>query len=638
MKNIITKINRHYVFRLLPLLICLISACSDILDSAPDGKISLEEVFQDDEKVAAFLNSCYQYVPGKGVMYYHYERGPVVWSDDAWDADAEREPTLASGTYYRGNSSAASHPILDNWYPESGNFKYWDRYWAAIRKCTYFINHIDNASVKQESNRKRWKAEAHLLRAFFYSELLQWFGTGLPLERETYPLDQDYSKIEKASYYETVQFLLDDCEVALETAELPWRITTYAEHGRFHKGVAEALKSRMSLFMASPLYNEGNNYWEEAYNITKNTLASLRQNGYDLYDRINSATSDDPNAFYPNQEAALFNEYFINLMSYTADPVDKETIFQCVVDHTQTLWFIDGIGGQSTYKVGTCPSQELVDAFETIDGEPILHLSQPYLDPVTHLQPNYNPASMYDPQNPYANRDPRFYATVYYNGSQRRVHWPFAETAASPENYPGGIGVRSRYICTYEGEPWTGIHPTKGDRTRTGYYQRKFLHPFAGQGNDIEGVAAKFYRMGELILNFAEAAAEYGRLDEARAAVNEVRNRVRMPELPADLSKEELILRIRNERRVELALEGNRYFDVRRWQSPDGDLEETDRWITAMFITRTSDTAPFTYSYRREPAAYERQCYSNKYLKLPIPMNEANIFSVSGVEWQNPGW
>jgi hypothetical protein len=364
----------------------------------------------------------------------------------------------------------------------------------------------------------------------------------------------------------------------------------------------------------------------------------LRQNGYSLYDRINSATSSDPNAFYPNPEVALFNEYFINLMSYTAEPVDKETIFQSVVDYTHTLWFIDGIGGQSTYKIGTCPSQELVDAFETTDGEPVLNLSQPYLDPVTHLQPNYNPASIYDPQNPYVNRDPRFYATIYYNGSQRRVHWPFTETPSSPENYPGSVGIRSRYICTYEGEPWTGIHPAKGDRTRTGYYQRKFLHPFAGQGNDVETPAAKFYRLGEMILNFAEAAAEFGRVDEAYAAVNEVRSRVKMPGLPAGLSKEDLILRIRNERRVELALEGNRYFDVRRWSLPDGDLEKTDRWITAMIITRTSDSAPFTYSYQRAAAAYERQCYGNKYLKLPIPMNEANILSSGGIEWQNPGW
>ncbi|MCK9617763.1 MAG: RagB/SusD family nutrient uptake outer membrane protein, partial [Lentimicrobiaceae bacterium] len=134
-----------------------------------------------------------------------------------------------------------------------------------------------------------------------------------------------------------------------------------------------------------------------------------------------------------------------------------------------------------------------------------------------------------------------------------------------------------------------------------------------------------------------EAAAEADKLVEAITAVNEIRSRAGMPNLPASLTKDELILRIRNERRVELAMEENRYFDVRRWTLPTGDLSKTDKWITAMEITRKPD-GTFTYG-RRTVRADERKNYTNKFLWLPIPLNEANRLKAStGVDWQNTGW
>src|SRR5690606_27453593 len=136
---------------------------------------------------------------------------------------------------------------------------------------------------------------------------------------------------------------------------------------------------------------------------------------------------------------------------------------------------------------------------------------------------------------PYANRDPRFYANIYYNGSKRFAFWNFAEVKESYENFPGSIGNRTRIIATYQGEPQTGIDRTVRKATRTGYFQRKFLHPNSSTNNPVSGANTKLFRLGEVILNFAEAAAESGHLDEARAAVNEIRARVGMPEIPADL-------------------------------------------------------------------------------------------------------
>lgn len=630
--------NNYIVFLLTALLFSGIS-CKKALDMAPDGKITLDEVFSDNDKVGAFLNSCYANIPSEGVRYYFWCRGPVEWSDEAWDTDAEAEPTLMSGRMYNGDASAANHPAV-NISADQGNGDYWNRYWNAIRNCTIFINRIDDATVTKPADRGRWRAEAHLLRAFYYSELVKWYGAQLPIETEAYNFSDDFSGVKKASYYDLVKFIMSDCDTALQANELPWRITTSAEGGRVTKALAEAIKSRMILYAASPLNNGGKDIWEEAYQVNKASLQNLRDNGYALYDKVNFPQTYLSDVAYlgpdKNVHTALYNEYFTNTMSYSSNPVDKETIYQSTQGQGN-IWDIDGIGAQDGYKSGTCPSQELVDAFETDDGKPILNLNDPYLDD-QHLKPNYNNQNtVYQQDDPYANRDPRFYADIYYNGSKRKCLWGFSEVPESYENYPAGIGNRTRIISTYVGEPQTGIDGTVRKATRTGYFERKFLHPNCGNDDVVGGANWKIYRLGEVILNYAEAAAEAGHLQEATEAVNEIRARAGMPDLPLSLSQDELILRVRHERQVELALEGNRYFDVRRWQSPDGDLAKTDRWVTAMEITRHTDGS---FSYKRRPVRpTPRACYTNKFLWLPVPLDEANrLLSITGETWQNPGW
>lgn len=618
-------------------LVCL--SCNKQLDMAPDGYFSIEDVFNDNLKTEAFLNSCYQQIPAKGARYFFWSRGPAVWSDEAWDTDAEAEPSLISGRLYNGDASAANHPIAQV-SEEGGNGNYWERYWAGIRNCTVFIANIDQAAVSSESNRRRWKAEAHLLRAYYYHELLKWYGAVLPIMREPMEFDADFSSIQKPSYYELTAFILEDCEVALGIEELPWAITQQGEAHRITKAVAEAIRSKVILFAASPQNNAGENLWEEAYQINKTALTSLRENGYRLYNQVNypQTYQSDRSYFGPdnNENAALYNEYFTQNMQFSGTRVDRETIWQSR-DGQGQIWNIDGIGAQDGYKTGTCPTQELVDAYETIDGQPILDLEKPYLDE-KHLEPNYNKENtLYDPADPYANRDPRFYASIYYNGSKRYAFWNFAEVKESPENYPAAMGARTRVIATYVGEPQTGIHRTDRAATRTGYYQRKYLHPTAASNNNVGGAHAKLFRLAEVILNFAEAAAHAGHLDEARQAVNEIRQRVGMPDLQTDLDQEEMIRRVRQERRVELAFEENRFFDVRRWASPGEDLSATDKWLTAADIRRTADGI---YSYgRRLIRETERRNYTNRFLWLPVPLQEANrLHSITGENWQNPGW
>lgn len=629
-------------------LATVIYSCSDVLNQAPDGKISLEEVFGDNDKTMYYLNTCYSGINAKGCLYFFWSRGPVNWCDDSWDADDLDVSWAASRRYYDGNASASDFPANYN-AGDSGNESVsWARSFQRIRNCAVFLQNIPNAKVNSESDRSRWTAEAHILRAYYYSELLMWFGCSLPIIREPYTYDADFSKVERSSFHDVVEFIVEDCDAALACEELPWRITTDSEAMRMTKAVAWAIKSRMTLFAASPLYNDGNNYWEEAYSVNKAAVQALESNGYALYDKLNQvAVWGDEKAYLPTAASQYFNEYFCNSGAYAADPADKETIYQLRDGANLDLANVDGIGAILGYKTGTCPSQELVDAFETIDGQPVLDLAKPYLDE-QHLKPNYNSSNTtYDKNNPYANRNPRFYATVYYNGSKRYCNWSTEAEKKSFENLGQGKGENVRIITTWDAyedakgniinspEPLMGRSMTGRTPTRTGYFQRKFLHPNSGVEMRLNGARHKDYRLAEIYLNFAEAAMEAGHTDEAITYVNKVRARAGMPGLPAGLSGENLRQRIHNERRVEFALEGNRYFDVRRWHKPDEDLSATDRWITGAHITHMQDG---TYKYERT-ILKERQCYTNKWLKMPIPLTEVNnMRAITGEDWQNPGW
>jgi len=248
-------------------------------------------------------------------------------------------------------------------------------------------------------------------------------------------------------------------------------------------------------------------------------------------------------------------------------------------------------------------------------------LNKPYLDE-RHLQPNYNiNNTLYDPNNPYVNRDPRLHETALCNGDQ--IVWDNGKIW-NVDIYEGG-----RHHIS--------LDPSDRTRSRTGYYHCKTVVPKMSATNQGSLIPWKFFRLAEIYLNLAEAAAESGHMAEAKAVADVVRDRVGMPALPVGLNKDELLLRIKNERRVELAWEEIRYFDLRRWQKTDGDLRETCTWLTGMKITPKEDG---TFAYERYNIwTKERGGAQNRDLLLPLPQDEVNrMEAVTGDKWQNPGW
>lgn len=599
---------------LFTMFIGLCASCSDALDVAPDGNMTMDEIWADVNYTSGALNACYRQIPMKGYYYHFFDPGVVSLTDDGWSSEDGAGQQVA--ICYAGTASASYHVMRDWGDGHGGNmYAYWTRYWEQIRLCNQFLENIPTAAVSSESDRARYTAEARVLRAFFYTELIKWFGK-VPIVDKTISMTEDFSEYRRASVYELAQFIGTDCDAAIACPDLPWRITESSEAMRATKALAYALKSQMMLFAASPLHNEGNNYWQEAYKWNKEAVDALKQNGYELF-----TTCTEQGLFGTGPEAA-FHQLACRNADYSANPRDKETIFSYNGGGI-FIWHIGYIGSgmDGAYKCGTCPSQELVDAFETKDGQPVLDLAKPYQDEY-HLKPNYNNAnSMYDPNNPYENRDPRFYATVLYHGAQ----------------FVWNNGEVFTVDVTQDGKNKLSLDASDRDHTRTGYYHKKMVPPTTSNTNQANDLRWKFYRLGEILLNFAEAAAEAGQLEEARAAANEVRARVQMPELPAGLSQAELILRIRNERRVELAWEENRYWDLRRWQQPTGDLSETCKYFAAMQITKNADG---TLNYNRVSVrSNPRGGWENKDLLLPLPLAEAsNMEAITGVKWQNPGW
>ena len=642
-----------YIFLFLTAAVMAMSSCSDALDISPDGKLDESEIWLDNAKVGAYVNTCYENIPIKGVGGWYFTTSiPVAMTDDAWDCDAEVETTLYAANAYNGEGSSSSHPILHDQIS-------WSGLWKGIYRCNNFLTHIDEATVTKETDRSRWTAEVHLLRAHYYSELFRYWGNQIPLITEPQSYTSDFSVLKRASVREIVDFILDDCDTAFMSSSLPVRVNS-SESSRMTKAIAWAMKSRYSVYAASPLFATGQSdamTWEEAYRINKVALDSLRANDFELYSECtNTATFDVYTSSGQVADrtaalgAALYHEYACTNADYGSNPRDKETIWEARGNGGAQPWVTMGVGFQYGYKCGLVPTQELVDEYENIevvDGQivasyPVLDLAKPYLDE-QHLQPNYNPDNrIYDEMNPFVNRDPRFYATVIYNECQRTCYWANVETdGRSGMTY--GPGIRTKTIWTNVEDNYTGIHANKRQQSRTGYYSNKYLEPSAGQtGGGGAFAKEKFYRFGEVVLNAAEAAINAGYVDEGIALVNEVRAHVGMPAWPMGLSQEDALLRCKHERRVEFAMEEYRYHDIRRWQKPTGNLADYTKWLTALEISwkglDIDNNDIYTYT-RRTVRPSARGNWENKWLLLPVPLSEeAKLETLTGETWQNPGW
>lgn len=608
---------------------CLQFSCSNILDVAPEGTLNIKDIFSEEISAGAYLNTCYSNILLYGGSNNYYNTNARIGvTDDAWEYHQNIFHVVQQ--CYDGNVSPTNN-LLNNDLTQ-GNV--WNKYFAGIRNCNVFLENIAITPMN-DNIKERWISEAKVLRAFYFLELISRFG-GLPIIKDSRGIDFDTSTYKKETFKKCVDAIIADCKDAINSNFLPWRITNPDESGRMTKAIALAICSRAILYSASPLWNDGNEYWNEAEQVTKDALEKCLANGYELYTRL-----DDPITY-----SSSYQEYFCKQMpDYSENPIDKETIFSSKQGqswlNTHGLFKLQGAN-----KAGLCPTQELVDAYcMKSTGLPVLNLEKPYND-IYHLEPNYYPNSGYDVNNPYLDRDPRFYATVYYNGSKR-----INDKSVLTEI---GTYIDSKYSDN-DANCRTSFAFIQADNkySHTGYYSRKYDHPLSTKNNQIN-TKYPIFRIAELYLNYAEAANENGHTEEALKQINIIRDRVGMPHVNEKMSKDEARLWIRNERRVELAYEENRHYDLRRWNNPDGDLKEEMEYLTGMVPIRTvnkdgtfiDNYFRFTIgdNYDRENSRwlgsrYARACVENKWLLWPLDASEASrLEAATGNKWQNPGW
>ena len=176
-----------------------LGACNDALDVSPDGRLTLDQVFQDEDLTKAYFSSCFDYLPKKGLRYYFWTNYPVALSDEGWDC------TDGSGAGFAhaitGNCTTTDFYLdvrrdVGDTYSEGG---YWELYWGQIRIINTFLQRAPTAAIASETDRERWIAEAHVLRAYFYMELLKWYGP-VPVSESPYGLAYDYSTLERPDF------------------------------------------------------------------------------------------------------------------------------------------------------------------------------------------------------------------------------------------------------------------------------------------------------------------------------------------------------------------------------------------------------------------------------------------------------
>ena len=583
---------KKILFRLTVIIISVIAipGCGkSALDITPDGRMTLEDIFKNPDRTEAYLNTVYGSIPSYFISYIEYTFLSGT-TDESSDSQVGNQPANISAQWIIGALNPGNNPLTNPNYGK--NADHYPAFWTGIRNANVFLQNIDNATVSSELYRSRMRAEAKLLRAFYYWELVKQFGP-MPIVDKPFENTFDYASLVRPTFQENIDFILKDCDEAIAEPTLPIRLTTETERGRFSKAVAYAIKSEASLYNASPLWNSGNDMakWTAAAAQSKAALTQLTSGGqYAL--------------------AANYENYFISYSDLTGAPLDKETIFEVTKTGGNFLSYTNSIPSKPTYKAGICPSQELVDSYDMqATGEPAI---TGYND-ADHLLPIINATSGYDESKPFEGRDPRFYATVWYNG-------------ALYDNIGGQVHTIQTFLG---GSDQLLKTPPNQQNTHTGYYLRKFVDPKIQTGQ-IPNAGWKKFRLAEIYLNYAEAENEVsGPTTDVYNAINIIRKRAAMPDLPGGLSKDQMRERIRRERRVELAIEEHRFWDVRRWKI----LDQTDKLVTGLEVIKNSNGS---FSYNRF-VTERRNAWQDKYRIFPIPIGEAAIIPDFNLN-QNPGW
>lgn len=582
----------------------LVSCSEDFLNTSPLDKISSEATWADGPLSEAFIFNVYSFLGYGG----YEEQGLSSITDEAMFTHAGRN----INTFTQGSES----PSNVAW--QSATYE-WGRMYLAIRQANVAISRLPTATFTNNVLKDRLLGEAHFLRAYYYHQLLRFYG-GVPLIDKPYGLNEDYT-IARSSYDDCTKFIVADLDKA---ATLLTGKTLTA--GRASTVAALALKARVLLYAASDLHDQTaakakSSVIGGSVNIALFASTGDRTAKWNAAKAAAKAVLDATSGYKlnltaPVSAAAGIENYISVAMGGGSAVGDAAASSELIFQRTHTAlytqednWPLGGIhnginNGPNGYHnwAGNTPIQQLVDDYEMMDG--------------SKFDWN-NPAHKADP---YSNRDPRFYASVMYDGAGWKPR-PSDVAGLDPANqiqtgyYDNGKGGKLNGIDTRESsvENWNG--------SRSHYYVRKFIDPnpaLADNQSSAQIIPWPFIRVTEMALSYAEAANETGDDAEARNWVNKVRFRVGLPATTA--SGDALRQLIRNERRVELAYEEHRYHDARRWMIAPTTL---GRGIKAIRVDATLKPGATPHV----PYRYDKSKYNYTYAPQDNTENETRTWN-----------
>lgn len=558
-------------------LIAATTSCVDssFLDETQTTDLSKEVIFSDSTYTAGFLNHLYEDA-GFDVYPDRFNGGLFAPGEGGLQTACDESEFKVTS-----NNTDGVQFVTGTVNPVSISEKTWQTCYKQIRAANVFLANVDQSPMS-ESAKTRYKAEARFMRAWYYFILLRHYG-GVPLLGDVVYGNDDIDNINmtRAPFADCVDYIASECRAA--AAELPNRRAGYM-FGHASAGSCMGLLSRLYTYVASPLYNgttitddprlkpllgyeqADKERWKDAVDASRSVMAT---GSWDVYIRHRNADGPEPDwGFYANFQAYDF--------AHLTDGANKTYEYGAFASHIFTwvrqknqdrekIFCPISAGGNGN---GGYPTHDLVMCFPMKDG------AKPGEGKYT-----------FDPMNPAANRDPRFANSIVYNGCRMRSG-----------------GTPDALISTFMGAGSTMDAIWQG--TRTGYFTRKMLHRDAA-GNYVNDVGQYYslLRYEEILLNYAEAVNEYYGPDYTEQLGDQVvspyyvlrllRERAGI-EPGADnnygvkdgMSQDEMREAIRLERRIELAFEGHRFFDVRRWKI----AEQTENAMSHGFeITRKLD-------------------------------------------------
>ncbi len=572
--------NRLNYFVLVMVLVSVFASCKkDFLDTKSLTTVPSSDTWKDGPLSEAFVTNLYG---GLGQGGFD-EQMLASLSDEAVFTHAGRGiNTINEGTL---------NPSNLGWV---GNTYEWTNMYNYIRVANIALQQLPAATFDDAALKERLQGEAHFMRAYFYQQLLRYYG-GIPLITHVYGLNEDYT-LPRNTFEESVNFILKDCDSAitfLTGKSLP--------KGRGSVNAALALKSRVLLYAASDLHDiptvkakstliagysnpellgyisgDRTARWQAAQTAAKAVLDAAGS-GYQLNLGAPASLADAQKNYLSIAMGGGSKDGGIDAAA------SAELLFQR--DFTPNKDEYAGIyvglaNGPNGYHnwAGNSPIQELVDDYEMMDGS------------------KFDWTKPAQAAHPYDNRDPRFYATILYDGAGWKPRDKISGNVdpvnqiqsgkyeISAGNFIPGLDTRQSSI-----ENWNG--------SWTGYYMKKFVDPDPNvvDNNTRQYIPWPFFRYTEAVLNYVEASIELGQEDVARSWLNKIRFRAGMPAitLTGDALKQEY----RNERRIEMVYEEQRYHDTRRWLIAPETLGRKLVYINVTGTLKSGATAPSPYKH-----------------------------------------